>query len=193
MENQNILQKSDTKPCPFCAKPLIINANKCRYCNEFLENNTAIPLKNVASSTDLNKIVLLIGSTLLIFSLFLPWIDFFLGRISPINLGELKGVLGKKNSGILLGIYCLYIPSISGLIALIITLNQNSKHLLKVCCIAAFSATMFVFIQLFSISKETGINPVQLLSTGWYFSLIGSALISIGTYKKYFGTDYHKK
>jgi hypothetical protein len=125
----------------------------------------------------------------LIISLFLPWVNIFIGKFSPIDALEMSKKIGKNDSGLALAVMCLFIPSISGITTIISILNPNeaTKKILQICSIAAISATLLVVIFL---SKEMGknVDVFKLLTIGWYVSLIGSVVISIGTYKKYFET-----
>ena len=202
MENQDILQNSETKPCPFCAETIHINAKKCKHCGEFLDTQRRVPPVQAMPNNDANQILILGGGALLILGIFFPWIDIFFGRLSPVAVLELlskeRNFFGRTSGDdgqmILFGIFCLFIPAISGGIALALALNPNkdTKERLTIVTLIATVVTLFIFF-LFVLKinegSRDGVNPFPLIGTGWYITLVGCGLLALGIYKKYHETS----
>lgn len=205
MENQDFLQSSETKGCPFCAETINVNAKKCKHCGEFLEAQNGIIQRQTVVNSHTNQILLKGGCILLISALFLPWFD-YLFKISPVTIlielskmsnshnGSWGNPLGKDSGIIILGIFSLFVPSICGAIGIISILNsgKDTKNTLQMVSKIALITILLIFLFLtFKMNEGSrgGVNPFAILGSGWYIALVGSILMSLGTYKRYFENE----
>ena len=178
----NIVMDNETKICKFCKSENYIDNSKCLHCGRFFpsegtrEPESAPTVKRPEAAIQVEHLKLTPVIILLI-SLFLPWLSWFVVRLTAFDIANFFNMAARMSgrstlSMVLIQIFIYMIPVGCG----IFIFRSLTNRSIKITGIVTGVLPILVFLLV--ISQPTAI--LRMISIGFLLALLsGIALISI--------------
>lgn len=178
----NCLMEKEVKICKFCKRENYIDNSKCLHCGRFSpsegtrEPESAPTVKRPEAAIQVEHLKLIPAITLLI-SLFLPWLSWFVVRLTAFDIADFFNMAarmsGRSTLSMVLIQILIYIIPVGCAIFIFRSLTGRS---IKITGIITGVLPILVFILV--VSQPTAV--LRMVSIGFILALLsGIALISI--------------